>query len=79
MCLNQDVRDGAVSGYERPGLPVSWGSRTGGGRTLCRKGSAAIERPTFKSQKLFVKSVSMGREKASVTEGCDQTAVARLR
>lgn len=79
MFLNQDVRDGAVSGDERPGLTVSWGSRTGGGRTLCRKGSAAIERPTFKSLKLFVKSVSMRREKASVTEGCDQTAVARLR
>lgn len=57
MCLNKDGRDGAVSGNERPGLTVRWGSHMGGGRARCRQGNAAIERPVLKSLKLFVKRV----------------------
>lgn len=37
VCLNQVVRDGAVSGDERSGLTVSWGSFMGGRRTSLQK------------------------------------------
>lgn len=62
---------------ERAALTVRWGSPMGEGRARCRQGSAAIERSVLKSLK-FVRRVSVRREKASMTEGGDQTTATRL-
>lgn len=51
----------------------------GGERAHCRQGSAALERPVFKSLMFFVKRRCVRREKASVTEGSDQMPAARVR
>lgn len=71
------MRNGRVSGLERPGMTVGWNSCNDGGKAHCRQGSEGIETPVFMS--LFVESVSVSREIASVTEGCDHLTAARLR
>lgn len=71
------MRNGRVSGRERPGMTVWWNSCNDRGKAHCRQGSEGIETPVLMS--LFVEHMSVSRETTSVTEGCDHVTAARLR
>lgn len=65
------MRDGAVSGDKRPSVTVGRGSCKDGGQAHWRQGSEGMETPVLQSLKL-VERVSISRDIALATEGCDQ-------